>query len=113
MSFTTAQRELYWNVVVYHGLQIVAGVYQYADLLHVTDIAYELSLCMVFERPDGDVQWQPALLMRELPHRLIVLDLQDDSPFPTPVPGDIVKYTYVFHSPECASPGDPHSPDSM
>lgn len=117
MSLSKFQRATSWNVEVYSGSWRIAGVYQGADLLHVADIAHELDLCLVFDKPDDDAAapWQPALLLRgTMPSSLIVLDRQDDSPFPTPTPDEIRHcYEYVFHSSECALREDPHSLEGM
>lgn len=112
MSFTKAQRASSWNVEVWGNNSFcVAGVYQRDDLLSVADIAYELDLCLIFERPDDDdnaALWQPALLRRDPDpdtNGFIVLDQQDNSPFPTPTLGEVIGYSYVFHSSNCARRG--------
>lgn len=112
MSISKIQRHSTWNVEIYHYSNRIAGISQRADLLHVADIAHELSLCLVFDEPDDDtVQWQPALLRRHRLRSPIVLDRQDGSPFPTPPAAEIHMYAYIFHSSDCAHPGDPHSPN--
>lgn len=112
MSVSKVQRESTWNVEVYnhsHAL-VIAGLSQRADLLHIADIAHELSLCLVFEEPaDNTVEWKPALLPIHTPGSPIILDRRDDSPFPTPPEAEVHSYTYIFHSSACAHPRDPHS----
>lgn len=94
---TKEQRIQSWTVQIWVGRKRVAGVYQRDNLLSVADIAHELELCLVFDKPG--TPWQPALL-DTASKRLIVLDYQDNLPFPTP--DDLRDYTYVFHSPECS-----------
>ncbi|KUI70462.1 hypothetical protein VM1G_06006 [Cytospora mali] len=110
-AISKIQRSRSWNVIILVDSRFVAGVYQQDDLLRVRDIAYELELCLTFDKPDDDTvrAWQPALLRKDIPSTsLIVLDQQDSSPFPTPTLGETGRYDYVFHSLECTS-GDQHS----
>lgn len=110
MSFSKVQREESWNVEFFNHKQRIAGVLQRGNSLRIADIAYELNLCLVFDKLDDDtVPWQPALLLEAPPNNLIVLDTQDNSPFPTPATEVMNNYEYIFHSSECARPGDPHS----
>lgn len=101
-GITTEQRYQSWNVWIFVGSKRVAGVYQRANLLRVADIAHELELCLIFDKPDDGTLWQPALLPKDTTsHSLIVLDHEDKLPFPTPTPKDIGDYTYIFHSSKC------------
>ncbi|KUI57053.1 hypothetical protein VP1G_04349 [Cytospora mali] len=74
---TKTERRASWNVQIFVKDKIVAGVYQRDNLLSVADIAHELELCFVFDKPDSDTLWQPALLPKEPASRglgLIVLN---------------------------------------
>lgn len=112
---TREQRSQSWNVRIWVGTspgRRVAGVYQRDNLLRVSDLAHELKLCLIFDKPD-DTPLQPALLRKAAGLTpLIVLDDQDDSPFPTPSPDDICHYLYVFHSSQCTG-RDSHSLTGM
>lgn len=73
-----------------------AGVFQRSDLLTIADLAHELELCFIIDKPDG---WQLALLTKateSADRSLIILDRQSESPLPTPSKFD--HYTLVFHS---------------
>lgn len=97
---TKEQRHQSWNIHILVGTRCVAGFYQRDDLLRVSDLAHELELCLVFDKPHNETLWRPALLASDSTyHGLTVLDYQDNLPFPTPE--DIREYTYVFHSSEC------------
>ncbi|KUI73262.1 hypothetical protein VM1G_09062 [Cytospora mali] len=102
------QRSQSWNVRLFIDSNRIAGVYQRDDLLRITDIAYELELCLIFNKPAEAMAWKPALLPVTASRSLIILDRQDERPFPTPVPDATDDYNYVFHSPQCAR-RDPHS----
>ncbi|KUI70864.1 hypothetical protein VM1G_06474 [Cytospora mali] len=101
---TREQRSTSWNVEIFVGSKPIAGVYQSGDLLRVADMAYELELCLIFDKPDAAAPLQSALLQRGTTnHSLIILDHQDERPFPTPTPlGESTYYDYVFHSSQCA-----------
>ncbi|KUI57623.1 hypothetical protein VP1G_04971 [Cytospora mali] len=105
-----AARSRSWNILIFVNTSIIAGVYQRGDLLRVADLTHELDLCFVFDRPDDDKQWQPALLPRVTTarHSLTILDHQDKQPLPTPTPGEDIGYTYIFHSSQCTR-RDTHS----
>lgn len=114
-SISKAQRVADWNVEVWSSAGRIAGVYQRGDLLSVADIAYELELCLIIDKPGGDdddAPWQPALLLRDDagdgPQHLIVLDQQDSTPFPTPL-RSIDCYSYIFHSSSQCTGRDLHS----
>lgn len=97
------QRSTSWNVQIRVGPKCIAGVYQRDDLLRVADIAHELELCIVIDKPDTATPLQSALLPSGTSnHNLIVLDHQDEDPFPTPPPDEIREYNYVFHSCQCS-----------
>ncbi|KUI66840.1 hypothetical protein VM1G_02416 [Cytospora mali] len=96
-GITKEQRIQSWNVQILVGRKRIAGVYQRDNLLSVADIAQELELCLIFDKPGAP--WQPALLDDESKH-LIILDHQNNLPFPTP--DGLRDYTYVFHSPQCS-----------
>ncbi|KUI71985.1 hypothetical protein VM1G_11787 [Cytospora mali] len=103
-GFSREERSLCWNVCIWadEGCEdsCVAGVYQRGDLLRVADMVHELGLCLTFEKPDDATPWQPALCPRSTGScRLIVLDYDNKLPFPTPIPGEIRDYDYIFHSP--------------
>ncbi|KUI63341.1 hypothetical protein VM1G_11243 [Cytospora mali] len=105
MSVTRDVRSRSWNVEFWSGSWRLGGVRQCEDLLLVADIAYELELCLVLDKPDDNTTpWQPALLPRATTSgRLIILNQQDNSRFPTPVHSDIHCYDYLWHSSECTS----------
>lgn len=124
MPLSTVERRLSWNVEFFNLSQRFGGVYQRADLLSVADIAHELKLCFLVDDPASST---PALLLKTRPpsaQKLIVLDQENHSPFPTPptrdrhndpTPGpstDIHSYEYVLHL-DCARPGEPHKVDGM
>ncbi|KAG6354878.1 hypothetical protein INS49_003959 [Diaporthe citri] len=97
---TKDQRMQSWNVRFMVGTDAVAGIYQRNDMLHIADVAREIHLCLVFNRPDAE-SWQPALLLRDAatgPNQvLLVLDQQDQTLFPTPRSKDAQQYDFVFH----------------
>lgn len=97
---TKDQRMQSWNVRFLVGTDAVAGIYQRNDMLHIADVAREIDLCLVFNRPDTE-SWQPALLLRDAAtgpnQELLVLDQQDQTPFPTPRSKDAQQYDFVFH----------------
>lgn len=97
-----------WNAHLYVDSKLIAGVFQRSDLISVADLAHELDLCFILDKPDG--LWQPALLPRaalSADRSLIVLDHQDESPIPTPSKVDA--YTFVFHSSSRCANRDRHS----
>ncbi|KUI73850.1 hypothetical protein VM1G_09425 [Cytospora mali] len=106
-----------WNhkIFVVNGSRAVSGVYQRDSMLSVADVAHELELCLVFDTPRDDTLWKPALLSSDTasPGSLIILDHQDQNPFPTPIPDEVRNWIYMFHfSSRCAyrdlhSLGDP------
>ncbi|KUI57636.1 hypothetical protein VP1G_10940 [Cytospora mali] len=61
MSISRGQRSFSWNVAICFRSFRVAGVYQREGMLLVQDIAHELELCLLFDKPDA-AMWQPALL---------------------------------------------------
>lgn len=98
------------NVRIYTHLFKVANIYQRDGFLRVKDVAYELELCLIFDKPDDDATlWQPALLSED--GNIIILDQQDTSNFPTPPGVEIVKYHYIYHS--ICDLRDPHSLKGM
>ncbi|KUI63904.1 hypothetical protein VM1G_10596 [Cytospora mali] len=98
-----------WNVQIYVGLKRIAGFFQLGDLLRISDVAHELELCLVFDKPHDIGPWQPALLPRDATScGHIVLDHHNNNPFPTPASNTIEDYSYVFHDPQCTS-RDQHS----
>lgn len=107
-GITKEQRYQSWNVQIFVDSKLVAGLYQRDNLLRVADIAHEVELCLIFDKPADDTPWQPALLPMNTTSSLIILNHQDELPFPTPMADDIKNYTYVFHSSHCTR-GDLHS----
>ncbi|KUI70362.1 hypothetical protein VM1G_06254 [Cytospora mali] len=111
-GITREQRSQSWNVQIWVGTRRVAGIHQRDSLLRVSDLAHELDLCLIFDKPD-DSLLQPALLRKAAGLTdLIVLNYQDDSPFPTPLPNDIWDYLYILHSSECTVRGLHYLQDS-
>ncbi|KUI73166.1 hypothetical protein VM1G_08961 [Cytospora mali] len=79
MSISRTQRSFSWNVAVWSRSFCVAGVYQREGMLLVQDIAHELELCLLFDKPDAAL-WQPALLPRDTTRNgLVILDQQDNN----------------------------------
>ncbi|KAI3392394.1 hypothetical protein diail_5745 [Diaporthe ilicicola] len=107
-SITTLDRELGWNVriLVEPMSSCFAGFYQQDDWLSIAEAWRELNLCYEF----SEHQWRPALLPRreDAPPPIHLTD-DDNSPFPTPNPEDIVCYFYVHHDPGCSRPTAAHT----
>lgn len=101
-----------WNVRFMVGTDAVAGIYQRDDVLNIADVAREIELCLNFNPPDAE-SWQPALLLRDPTtgpsQRLVVLDQQDQTPFPTPRSKDAQQYDFVFHRRAQCAGGSTHS----
>lgn len=107
-----SQNVHFWAIDAYGDSAVIAGVYQRGDLLSVLDMFHELEVCFTFESPSDGTPWQPAFLQRGTGrYRLIVLDRENDAPFPTPPPGEAGHYEYVFHHAQCAR--DLHSPNGI
>lgn len=112
-GITKEQRYQSWNVQLFVGSRRISGFYQRGDLLRIKDVAHELELCLTFDMPDGEVPWQPALLAHRdttgTSQSLIILDHQNELPFPTPMNDEIKDYYYVFHHPSQCAHRDLHS----
>lgn len=109
---TKDQRMQSWNVRFMVGTDAVAGIYQRDDVLHVADVAREIELCLILNPPNTE-SWQPALLLRNAAtgpsQRLLVLDQEDRTPFPSPRSKDAQQYDLVFHQRTQCAEGATHS----
>ncbi|KUI70302.1 hypothetical protein VM1G_06443 [Cytospora mali] len=64
-SFPGTTRARSWNVQIHADRESIAGIFQRDDLVTITDLAHELELCFILDKPDGDTTWQPALFPRD------------------------------------------------
>lgn len=94
-----------WNnqIFVVNGPEAVAGFYQRDNTLSIADVANELELCLIFDKPSDHTLWKPALLLKDTTsYNLVILDHEDGQPFPTPTVDEIRHWICVFHcSPQC------------
>ncbi|KUI64046.1 hypothetical protein VM1G_10808 [Cytospora mali] len=98
----------FWAINAYGDSAVIAGVYQRDNLLSVLDVVHELEVCFTFGNHGDNTTRQPAFLYRGPErYRLIILDRENDAPFPTPPSEEAVHYEYVFHHSCCTQ--DLHS----